>query len=158
MSHRRLRRFTLRLAFGAALGCGVSLPPAVADESPAFALGADVQQAALGPYLQILEDPEGTLEIADVLDPTRAEKFLRIQEDEPGFGFTDSVFWIKLTVHNPSAEPVDQVLDQLGHGAPVRVATADRGRTRDRCVMTIRPRRRCRTGRLVRGVRRRCPR
>lgn len=111
MSHRHLRRSILRLAFGAALACGVSLTSAVADQGPVFAIGADAQQAALGSYLQILEDPEGTLEIADVLDPAQADKFLRNQEDEPGFGFTDSVFWIKLTVHNPSAEPVDWFLD-----------------------------------------------
>jgi signal transduction histidine kinase/DNA-binding response OmpR family regulator len=69
------------------------------------------RDAPLGRYMQILEDPDGVLGPADVLAPARLDDFILPDEDEPGFGFTGSVYWVKLTVQNQLDEPVDWFLD-----------------------------------------------
>jgi signal transduction histidine kinase/DNA-binding response OmpR family regulator len=93
-----------------------ALPAAsgAATEDIFYPITATERDAPLGRYMQILEDPEGALGPADVLASERAADFIVPDEDEPGFGFTGSVYWVKLTVQNQLDEPVDWFLD-LGY-------------------------------------------
>ncbi len=55
---------------------------------------------ALGPWLEILEDPSGKLGIDDVSREPYASRFSPSRQTIPTFGFTTSVYWIRLRLRN----------------------------------------------------------
>lgn len=73
-------------------------------ESP-LALASDLRGVALGPHMALLEDPGGRLTVEQVSAPASAARFVPGSRDAPSFGFTDSIYWIRLVVHNPSDAP-----------------------------------------------------
>lgn len=60
-------------------------------------------QYVLGSYLDILEDPGGSLTIADVSSLEYDSSFQRSQANVPVYGISDSAFWLRLKVHNDSS-------------------------------------------------------
>ncbi|MDP3650943.1 MAG: 7TM diverse intracellular signaling domain-containing protein [Rhodoferax sp.] len=58
----------------------------------------------LTPFVQVLEDPGGTLTLADVQAPALAERFASVPAPERplGFGTTSSAYWLKIRLHNGS--------------------------------------------------------
>ncbi len=79
--------------------------PAWADASPpherAPVVIADSEQIFLGPYLEYLEDPDGSYGVSDVTSSPLKEKFRRSRQVSPGFGFTSSVYWFRFSIRNP---------------------------------------------------------
>lgn len=73
---------------------------AVAQTQNPVVLTNEQDQYPLGPHLEILEDPDGTLTIEDVTSPEIAAQFVPNQEEAPGFGFTDTVYWARFQVQN----------------------------------------------------------
>ncbi len=67
--------------------------------------------APLGRYIALLEDPDATLTIDEVSAPEFAGRFEKHDEDEPGFGFTSSAYWARLTIENPLEQPVEWLLE-----------------------------------------------
>jgi signal transduction histidine kinase len=61
---------------------------------------------SLGKSIEILEDKSASLTIDDILDEEIDKQFFRSEEAEPGFGFTASVYWVKLEVQNPSDQNI----------------------------------------------------
>ena len=59
----------------------------------------------------LLEDPEGTLTAQQVLSSEIGTRFTRSTVDQPGFGFTDSVYWAKFTVQNSLDTSVPWLLE-----------------------------------------------
>ena len=57
----------------------------------------------LGRYLDILEDPGGELTIEQVTSPEYAARFVRSQEDIPNYGYTDTVYWLRLQLRNETS-------------------------------------------------------
>jgi class 3 adenylate cyclase len=53
------------------------------------------------PVMALLEDPQGTLALADAIAANR-----RFQPGSPNVGFTTSAYWMRFTVHNAGAEPM----------------------------------------------------
>jgi signal transduction histidine kinase/CheY-like chemotaxis protein/HPt (histidine-containing phosphotransfer) domain-containing protein len=70
-----------------------------------------VKHASLGTWLDILEDASGQLTIDDVVQPQLAARFSRSEQNEPGFGFTDSAYWARFTIDNPSPHLLDWYLE-----------------------------------------------
>lgn len=56
------------------------------------------QGTELGPYLEFLEDPDGKLELDDIRSQQGSGNWIRPGSKAPGFGYTDSVFWARLTL------------------------------------------------------------
>ena len=54
----------------------------------------------LGRYMDILEDPDGELTIEEVASPGYEARFVRSQEDIPNYGYTDTVYWLRLRIRN----------------------------------------------------------
>ena len=73
-----------------------------------------LEGVALGRRFELLEDSTGSLGIADVASPKRAGRFLRGVVDAPSLGFTSSVYWLRLTVENPSSHTRSWLLE-LGY-------------------------------------------
>ena len=107
------------LVAGAIYLANTSRPAAGAARGP-LQLTAGQDKLALGPYMDILEDPSGQLTIEQVAalgaaaDPGTAApagEFIPSQSDSPGFGFTRSVYWVRLPLENPSAQPIKRLLE-----------------------------------------------
>lgn len=99
------RRLLLRLTFGLAL----AVPGALAARPLALTDGADVIRP--GATIEVLEDPTGSLQFADLA----AAPFRPAGEQDPVYGFTHSVYWARLAVQNQS----DEALWYLRLNAPL---------------------------------------
>lgn len=60
----------------------------------------DPDEYPLGLYLEYLEDEEKTWTIDDVTSAELAPQFVRGSEEVPGFGFTDSAYWVRISAVN----------------------------------------------------------
>lgn len=58
----------------------------------------DTEKVVLGTDLQVLEDPDGTLQLADVLTPGANDRFRAVNAPVPNFGFTSTVIWVRTAV------------------------------------------------------------
>ncbi len=76
-----------------------------------FSITESTRHVRLGKYLDILEDAVGDLTIEDIAAPGLAQKFVRSESEEPGFGFTKSVYWARFEVENLQHLAVEWYLD-----------------------------------------------
>jgi len=65
-------------------------------------LNPSVEKYHMGHYLEILEDVAGTMTYEEISSAEAKSLFVQSKEKIPNFGFSDSVFWVKFTVHNPA--------------------------------------------------------
>ena len=85
-----------------------------ADQSTVnFAISPSLKEASLGTYLDILEDREGQYGVNDLSHPDIASQFVRSDREEPSYGFTDSVYWVRLSVENQSDNEVKWYLELI---------------------------------------------
>ena len=64
----------------------------------ALVLEPGVGHYPLGPYIAILEDPSRELTIEDVASAEYADRFESVNDPVPNFGYTRSVYWVRLRV------------------------------------------------------------
>jgi len=93
----------------------LALALGLAHDIPALAQGSDPPtqepliltdeqgKYPLGGYVDILEDPSGELTIDEVTSPEYAARFEPSQEAVPNYGFTESVFWLRLRLYNETS-------------------------------------------------------
>ena len=65
----------------------------------------------LGQYLEILEDPGGELTIDEVSSPEFDSRFTPSQVKIPNYGFTDSVYWVRIHLDNETRDTNDWLLE-----------------------------------------------
>lgn len=68
------------------------------------------RQYPIGLHMEILEDKENEWTIEDVTSPEISAKFVPSMEESPGFGFTDSTYWIRFRVRNEASSDTDWLL------------------------------------------------
>ena len=78
---------------------------------PGYTISATSKQLSLGKSIEILEDKSGDLTIEDISNPELSDRFFLSDQEEPGFGFTSSVYWVKLTINNPLIEAINWYLE-----------------------------------------------
>lgn len=91
------------------------LPGLVHAESGAAAPALPVQDLArvkLTPYLELLEDPGGTLSFEDIRGPNNSQRFESLGQQSPNFGFTDSAWWVRFRLDNPGEKAVSTIIRQ----------------------------------------------
>jgi CheY-like chemotaxis protein len=69
---------------------------------------------ALGPYLDILDDPSRQLTINDINDVASQkwnDQFVPSGQHLPRIGYTDSAIWVRCQVLNPTIEPGEWMLE-----------------------------------------------
>ena len=73
---------------------------------PSISAGADIElydtqsRYIVGKHLEYLVDTTGLLSIEDVTTPENASRFITSDQAVLNFGFTSSVYWLRLTLHN----------------------------------------------------------
>jgi len=69
------------------------------------------EHASLGKYIKFYEDKTGELDVNDIQTPEIAKQFIASDENEPGFGFSTSAYWMRLTVLNPMDKKTEWFLE-----------------------------------------------
>lgn len=83
---------------------------ALAQPEGVIILTDEQEQYPLGLHFELLEDKNQEWTIDDVTSPEIASQFAPNQEAAPGFGFTDSAYWVRFRVSNEAGADVDWVL------------------------------------------------
>jgi signal transduction histidine kinase/PAS domain-containing protein len=65
----------------------------------------------LGLYLEILEDPGGKLTIEDVSSPSFDSQFTPSRVEVPIYGYTDSVYWVRMNLDNQTRQTDEWLLE-----------------------------------------------
>src|SRR6218665_2201216 len=78
---------------------------------PVLMLSDTFQRAALGEYVEYLEDPDHNLSLDDVRSPAFDGRFTASKHSILQLGFTRSAYWLRLSVHNPDMEARELILD-----------------------------------------------
>ena len=98
----RFKALALFLVF-----CSVLISSANAEDfahpNKTFSLEPSQLEHRLGPYVEYLEDPESRLTIGDVLQKNSRE-WAENTDITPNFGYTNSAYWFKLSLHNATQE------------------------------------------------------
>jgi|GEM_PF-2376881 len=76
--------------------------PCLSMGSEAMVLDDGAGRYQAGNYLEIMEDPGGALTIEQVSSREFSRNFMRSTEKSPNYGFTDSAYWVRITVKNRS--------------------------------------------------------
>ncbi len=90
-----------RTALGLGLVCLLT-PVSVIAAPPIVDVTAT--ELDVGPHVQLLEDPEGTLTASTAL--AKRADFVQLDRPYPNLGLTQSVWWVLLKLRNPGAETV----------------------------------------------------
>lgn len=69
---------------------------------------------SMGPYLEIFEDPNGTLTFEEITLPRFNSAFISSTKDVPNFGFSRSVFWVRMQVRSET-HPGKHNLLEIGY-------------------------------------------
>ncbi len=65
----------------------------------------------LGLHMEILEDPSGSLTIEEVSSPKFDTQFVPSETEAPNYGFTNSVYWVRLSLDNKTLHTVEWLLE-----------------------------------------------
>lgn len=104
---------------------GVTMPTindVVASESPLhipLMIESDTGRFDLGPYLYYLEDPNQEYYIEAVADPANAAAFSRNTQNVLSFGYVDTVYWLKLVIHNLTERQPNWLIELTGMGRSI---------------------------------------
>ncbi|MBU0653987.1 MAG: response regulator [Gammaproteobacteria bacterium] len=71
-------------------------------------VGQETQNISLAPYLELLEDPSGQLDIAQVSSAAYSHRFVANTADVPDFGHTRSAWWVRFQLR--SNTPLERYL------------------------------------------------
>ncbi|MBI3814276.1 MAG: hypothetical protein HY279_07425, partial [Nitrospinae bacterium] len=97
---------SLILLFHGELANGEPVEPSKSWAAPPLILDPGKEVYPLSIHLDILEDKEGKWTIEDVTSPKLSDKFIpHKNESTPGFGFTNSAYWVRFKVKNPPKSP-----------------------------------------------------
>lgn len=82
-----------------------------AQAGPVLMLSDTFQRAALGEYVEYLEDSGHDLSLDDVRSPAFADRFTTSTHSALQLGFTRSAYWLRFSIHNPDMAARQLILD-----------------------------------------------
>ncbi|MDB4990865.1 MAG: hybrid sensor histidine kinase/response regulator [Myxococcaceae bacterium] len=78
------------------------LGPCVCAAQAGLDVSGKLDGIPLGRSVTLLEDVDGKLTLEQIRSPAYASRFVESTRDVPSFGYTQSVYWVRLSVHNGS--------------------------------------------------------
>lgn len=85
--------------------------PATSRAGQPVMVDENTTKISLGLHIDFLEDPSHTLTIEEISSPSLAGRFFPSTKETPGFGFTKSIYWVRLTLINPQPAPAQYYLE-----------------------------------------------
>lgn len=76
-----------------------SLVPAALYSSPVLRVSQNQEKIDLSPYLEILEDPQDSIHLEEILSGKYENRFLAGKKTAPTYGFTSSSYWVRFHIH-----------------------------------------------------------
>lgn len=104
-----------------AASCLLYLFSSLAVAAPLVEIDTDTVQMDLPPYVDILEDADGSLTIGDVMSERYTFQFAPASMTELFFGYTTSVYWMRFTIENQRDADMRFILE----AAPIDVDYLD---------------------------------
>lgn len=89
----------------------VLLGPGKPVSGAVLSLEPGMDDISLGPYADILEDKNGSLNIQDVLNNKVKEGWFNSGNRILNFGFTDASVWLKVRIRNTETQPVSRLIE-----------------------------------------------
>jgi two-component system, sensor histidine kinase LadS len=83
----------------------VALPPAIQ-------IDRSTGEESVCPRAQYLEDSEGNFSVGDVAGDKYADRWIRSERKNLGFGFSESVYWIRFIIENREETDLDLYLEE----------------------------------------------
>ncbi|PKL35122.1 MAG: hypothetical protein CVV44_23150 [Spirochaetae bacterium HGW-Spirochaetae-1] len=77
-----------------------------------FRLGDDLKSTRLSTWMQYYEDPQGNLNLSDVLTEPITMQFRNLSNETKSFGYSRSTFWLKMKVHNFTNHAISWLLEE----------------------------------------------
>ena len=109
-------KYLTLLAFLSCVGAVQAAP------QPTAVLTDKTIHLSLAKHLDILEDPERSLGIQEVISPQYAAQFYANTQDTPNFGRTHSAYWVRFTLSNQSElQWYTRIKALLGHDVTLYV-------------------------------------
>jgi diguanylate cyclase (GGDEF)-like protein len=102
-----MRSSMLRASF---LALGLIFASVAPAREPAPLPDAE-EGVSLGAYVDVLEDPAGTLTLDDVRSGPQAERFTAAGTDSVNFGYTRSTWWLRFALQGGAPAGVDLLLE-----------------------------------------------
>ena len=78
---------------------------------PSLTLDASIKRYALGPYMEILEDPRREWSIQDVSSPAFNPRFVPAADTVPNYGYSSSAYWVRLRLSRTGEAPLVWLLE-----------------------------------------------
>jgi signal transduction histidine kinase/DNA-binding response OmpR family regulator len=102
----------------------LTVPRALA--SPVVMLDSEIQRQPVGQHIDYLEDPERNLGLTEILSPAFQGRFAPSGQPNLHLGLSRSAWWLRLVVHNPSANTQELLLELPSASlADIRLFTPD---------------------------------
>lgn len=76
-----------------------------------ISVNKDSDHISIGNKIEILEDQSGTYIFDDILSQDLSRKFISSETDEPNFGFTSSVYWVRFRLANSDSGYISRYLE-----------------------------------------------
>ncbi|MCK9396438.1 MAG: diguanylate cyclase [Methylobacter sp.] len=108
-----MNRKRRHLTFLLLLGLQLLTPAIFAADTVLDANRLDQSPVSLIQYFAVLEDPGRTLTLDDIQKPDVADRFKAGQASAVSlnFGYTDSAYWLRLTLRNTNNHPIERMLE-----------------------------------------------
>ncbi|MEQ8407532.1 MAG: 7TM diverse intracellular signaling domain-containing protein [Gammaproteobacteria bacterium] len=81
------------------------------DAAPVLELDDTVEDVDLSPYLRIVEDPSGTLSLADAMQALAGPEAIVLASGIPNFGITSSAYWAVLDLRIDESDPAEWLIE-----------------------------------------------
>lgn len=115
-------------------------------EMPTISVTASMPATSLTPYLKLLKDDAGTLQLADIL-AAKGQGFEPNHANAANFGFSHAAYWVSIQLRNDQSNPVAVLIRQDyplidyvdfwysdNHGVWRSIATGDRRNFESRAI------------------------
>jgi len=103
-----IKKYLFQIIF--AISMILSVPHAIFAVEPVI-IGDSISRLPIGLHLEILEDKEKKWTIHDVTKGRISGKFIKSNEESPGYGFSDSVYWVRFRLQKDSEKNANLLLE-----------------------------------------------
>ncbi|MDJ0764972.1 MAG: 7TM diverse intracellular signaling domain-containing protein [Myxococcota bacterium] len=105
----RIGEMLVRVAFYVSI---IAFPSVVLANSNPIEVDASLSSKNISRFVEYIEDTKNQLTFKDIISPAYEDKWAHFERENPGFGYTQSSYWLRLTVKNVSDEDLEYFIQE----------------------------------------------